>query len=82
MFECELSKPDMPAKWLKDYEPFTPREGIKITCDGAIHRLVIEAGILDDEADYTISVDNKSSKAMLLVEGRRPFCFWLLWLLT
>ncbi|XP_046554801.1 titin-like [Haliotis rubra] len=68
LFECELSKPDMEVQWLKDYEPFTPREGIKITSDGAIHRLEIEAGVVDDEADYTIKVNGKSSKAMLLVE--------------
>lgn len=68
--ECEVSKPNVPARWLKDGKVLEPSERYHLVVDGTIHKLEIPASELDDEADYTIEVRDKSSKAMVLVEGK------------
>ena len=69
--ECELSKPDVPVRWLKDGELLAASGRCKLIVDGCIHRLEMPQSAVDDEADYTIEVRDKSSKCMVLVEGER-----------
>lgn len=66
--ECELSKPDVPVRWLKDGE-LLASDRCKLIVDSCVHRLEMPQSVLDDEADYTIEVRDKSSKCMVLVEG-------------
>ncbi|KAK7507540.1 hypothetical protein BaRGS_00001475, partial [Batillaria attramentaria] len=66
--ECEVSKPNLKARWLKDGKEISPSDHCRLIVDGPVHRLEIPQASLDDEADYTIEVRDKSSKAMVLVE--------------
>ena len=66
---CEVSKPDRPARWLKDGQP-VDTDHCKLTVDDCVHKLEISQSVLDDEADYTIEISDKSSKCMVLVEGK------------
>jgi hypothetical protein len=73
--ECEVSKPNLTAQWLKDGQPLTPSDRCKTVVEGCIHRLEIPEAVLDDEADYSIQIRDKSSKCMVLVEGEeRVIC--------
>ncbi|KAK3083483.1 hypothetical protein FSP39_023775 [Pinctada imbricata] len=70
IFECELSKPDMPAKWFLDGKPLTEGDKYKMTVDGAVHRLQIDDIDGEDEGDYSIVVRGKKSEGELIVEGK------------
>lgn len=67
--ECEISKPNVKARWLKDGKEIKPDEGHHVIVDGTRHRLVLDAAELDDQAEYTIEVEGKTSAAKLTVEG-------------
>ncbi|ESO99764.1 hypothetical protein LOTGIDRAFT_141542, partial [Lottia gigantea] len=69
ILECEVSKADRAATWYRDGEEITPKDGVKLISDGTHHKLIIDSVTVDDEADYTVKIDDKSSKAMVLVEG-------------
>ncbi|KAJ8319891.1 hypothetical protein KUTeg_001478 [Tegillarca granosa] len=66
--ECEISKPNVKAKWLKDGKEIKPDKGHHVIVDGTRHRLVLDAAELDDQAEYTIEVEGKHSAAKLTVE--------------
>jgi hypothetical protein len=68
--ECELTKPNVKVKWLRDAKEFKPRYGCKKVVDGKRHRLIIDAAELEDGAEYTVSVNDKTSQASITVEGR------------
>ena len=67
--ECELSKEVDSVQWLKNGQPI--KRGIKydIVADGRVHRLVINEVDDEDDAEYTIVVKSKTSKANVYVEG-------------
>ncbi|GFO38541.1 titin, partial [Plakobranchus ocellatus] len=68
VLEVELSKPDFPVTWKRDGVTFKPGENSRVTVDGCIHRLEIDAAELEDEANYSLHADDKSCKALVLVE--------------
>lgn len=70
IMECELSKPDIPARWFKDGQEIIPSDHYRLSVDGNVHRLQVATAMLEDEADYSIEVKDKTCKAMVLVEGK------------
>lgn len=68
--ECELSKPDIPVKWLKDGEEITPADNITIVTDGYLQQLLIADASISDSAIYTCVCGNVSTQATLKVEGK------------
>lgn len=68
-FECELSKPDIVASWLRDGKPLPEGEKYKTVVEGPTHRLVISDVDGEDEGDYSIVVRGKKSEGELIVEG-------------
>ena len=69
-FECELSKPDIVASWLRDGKPLPEGEKYKTVVEGPTHRLVISDVDGEDEGDYSIVVRGKKSEGELIVEGK------------
>ncbi|ELT96014.1 hypothetical protein CAPTEDRAFT_69667, partial [Capitella teleta] len=67
--ECEISKSDMPATWLKSGHAITAGDKTEIIVDGTFHRLIIKDAKMDDQAEYTIQVADKTSQASVFVEG-------------
>ena len=74
MLECQLSKPDRTATWLKDGEEITSDKHVELSVDGVFQRLVIHNSVLDDEAEYTVRIGDESSSAPLWVEGVLCIC--------
>ena len=66
---CEVNKPNVKARWLKDNVEITPNENRQITVDGTVHKMTFPKVALDDEAEYTILIGDKKSSAVLFVEG-------------
>lgn len=66
---CEVNKPNVKARWFKDNVELKPSDILTLTVDGTTHSLTIPKADLEDEAEYTIKLENKSSTALLLVEG-------------
>jgi obscurin-RhoGEF protein len=67
---CEVNKPNKPAMWLRDGEQIVPGDGVEITVDGNIHKLLIRRASLDSEAEYTCMIGNVDTTTMLYVEGK------------
>ena len=70
VFECEISKPNLKAKWYqggteitKKMKRFTPEQ------DGAVHRLKIVEAELDDEKKYSCYIEDVKTAAKLTVKG-------------
>lgn len=68
--ECETSKPGVKVTWLKDGEDITLDERFKVISDGTIQKLIIPDASLDDEAQYTCTVGDKTTQAVLFIEGK------------
>lgn len=66
---CELSKPGIDVQWTRAGEPVKPSENVKITAAGVLHTLSIEKTTLEDEAEYSLSVGELTTRAELLVDG-------------
>ena len=75
--ECELNKPDVPVKWLRDGKELTPDDRVKFTVDQYLHQLVMTDVTLDDTAKYTCVCGDVSTEATLTVEGETPGVFSL-----
>ena len=67
--ECEVSKPDRKATWLKAGTVLEPSERIEIRVEGTKHYLTIKDAVMEDEAMYSIKVEEAESTGKLLVEG-------------
>ena len=67
--EVQVSKPDAEVTWFKDDIQIAPDEHHKIVAEGTIRRLSIDRASIDDEAEYSVKVADKVTKAMLWVEG-------------
>lgn len=67
--ECTVSRPDRPATWYKDGKKLEPSERVKITTKDKQHTLSVERVDAEDEAEYSIKVDQLTSKCTVLVEG-------------
>lgn len=68
--ECTINKPDAQSKWLKNGEEIVPSDHYDIVTDGTRHVLTIPEASVDDQAEYTVVIGEKSSTANLRVEGR------------
>jgi len=73
MFECEVTKPDARAQWLKD--GFDLQHGPKydIGVTGRSYRLTVRDVDDRDAGDYAIVVKGHRSEARLEVEARPEF---------
>ncbi|XP_023933258.1 titin isoform X1 [Lingula anatina] len=69
--QCEVNKPNMDAKWLKDGRPIKSGGRFKIIVDGTVHSLVIASAEQADEAQYSVKIDDKTSAALLSVEEEK-----------
>lgn len=67
-FICEINKPDCPAIWKKDGKPLPAEPRFEILVQGTEHSLIIRDVVLDDEADYTIVIEDATSTGGLFVE--------------
>ena len=67
--ECEVSKPNKPATWSKDGKPLEPSDRVQMFVDGTKHTLIVNNSILDDEAKYTITVEEAESTGNVTVQG-------------
>ncbi|KAH9498303.1 hypothetical protein Btru_006488 [Bulinus truncatus] len=65
---CKVNKSDVKARWFKDGAEIYPSENLILKVDGDTHTLTIPRANLEDEAEYTIKLEDKSSTALLLVE--------------
>lgn len=66
---CELSRCTTQAKWLKGNEILEESEKYVMSWDGRMCRLTVVNLNFDDEAEYSLIVDDKRTSAFLLVEG-------------
>lgn len=73
-FVCEVSKPGVPALWLKDGVAISEEDGFEFIADGCIHILKIPEATVDHDAVYTIKINGSKSIAKLFVEGRLLYC--------
>lgn len=70
VLECEVNKPDATATWSKDSQPISISDGYDIRHDKTRHSLHIDEAKPEDSAEYTITVEDKTSKAQLKVKGQ------------
>lgn len=64
-FECQLNKPNIKVKWLKDNKPLTTNDRIQSTIDSEnpqIHLLTIKNVDTKDAGTYTCAIDQPSGK--------------------
>ena len=74
ILECILSKdrPEDQVTWLFDGEPLViDQERVKVTKVGPIVKLVIDECQLTDEGRYQAEINGKTSKANVLVKGKK-----------
>ena len=64
-FECQLNKPNIKVKWLKDNKPLTTNDRIQPSIDSDnphIHLLTLKTIDAKDAGTYTCSIDQPSGK--------------------
>lgn len=66
---CELNKPDLPVKWLKNGKEFKPTDRIQFSVDQYLHQLVITEVTLEDAAKYRCVCKDVSTTCTIKVEG-------------
>ena len=69
--QCELSKLNQKVTWLKNGKALTFKEKnrYKITADGAKHTLVIPKADLEDNAEFTCSLNDVKTQGKITVKG-------------
>ena len=65
VFECEISKPDLTVKWIKDGQTIDASEKYRISSSGNIYKLLVIGAGHKDEGEYTILVKGLTSAAKL-----------------
>lgn len=68
-FSCELNRPNVPVKWLKNGQEITPEMGYEVQSDGQKHTLVIPQSKLDDATVYTVVAGDIKADSTLTVDG-------------
>ncbi|CAF4406429.1 unnamed protein product, partial [Adineta steineri] len=64
-FECQLNKPNIKVKWLKDNKPLTSNDRIQPSVDtdnAHIHLLTLKTIDLKDAGTYTCAIDPPQGK--------------------
>ena len=69
MFECEIDKEGLTARWLKDGKKLPSLNQYSPKSDGKVHRLTIKDCTLEDEAYFTCVVGERKTSASLRVKG-------------
>ena len=67
-FTCEVNKPNCSAVWKKDGRPLPVGDKFEPKVKDTVHTLTIRNATIEDEADYTISVEDVTSTGGLFVE--------------
>ena len=67
---CELTKPDVPVKWLKNGKEIKPDDRVKFSVDKNQHQLVVADVSLSDADKYTCVCGDVSTDCTIKVEGR------------
>ena len=70
VFECEVSKSNARAIWIKDGNDIISDRKYDITVQGNSHRLTIRNVDSTDAGDYTINIKGHRSAARLEVEAK------------
>lgn len=68
--DCELNKPYIPVKWLKDGEDLAVTDRVNPVMDGYTQYLKFQDLTLEDGASYTCVFKDISTEGKLTVEGR------------
>lgn len=74
VLECVVSKEGLKASWQKNGKALPVDNRIKVTADKDTYRLTITSAMVEDKADYTVKVADKSSTAKVFVEGQHSNC--------
>lgn len=74
VLECVVSKEGMKASWQKNGKALPVDNRIKVTGDKDTYRLTITSAMVEDKAEYTVKVADKSSTAKVFVEGQHSKC--------
>ena len=72
-FECEITKEDARAHWLKDGHEIYPDKKYDIECEGRYYCLTVNNIDSEDAGDYGIVVKGHRSEAKLQVEAQPIF---------
>lgn len=70
VFECVLSSDNVRVTWLKDGVELTPEDDYEFESEKKRHLLIVPEAAPDHHGEYTIIVGEKSSSALLEVEGK------------
>lgn len=76
VLECVLTKdrPDDQVTWSFDGEPLViDNERIKMSKDGPSVKLIIDECQLTDEGRYQAEINGKTTKANVIVKGKKSF---------
>ena len=68
-FACEVSKPNQEAEWFKNGNKIKSNGRVEIQMEDSKHSLIIRDAVTKDEAEYTITIKDKSTSGTLFVEG-------------
>lgn len=74
VLECVVSKEGLKASWQKNGKALPVDNRIKVTADKDTYRLTITSAMVEDKAEYTVKVADKSSTAKVFVEGQYSNC--------
>ena len=69
VFTCEVSKPDLAAKWSHDDKDISEEDGYDITATGKTHTLSLEEVEVADAGKYKVKIKDKESTGKLKVQG-------------
>ena len=69
LLECELNKPNIPVRWLKNGEELQPSDRIQIKSDNFVHQLIIDNATIEDGGTYTCVCGSVSTDATLTIDG-------------
>ena len=78
VFECELSKPDVKSKWLKDGKEVPKHFRLIKSTDNFKQLLTIKNAELGDAGQYQCLADSASSTAVLRVKGLMIISFYFI----
>lgn len=67
--ECEINKPGLKPTWKVDGSKVSASERIQLLSEGNVHKLIIKEADLDDENVYTVTFDDATSTASVIVDG-------------
>ena len=66
--QCEVSKPNLPVRWLKDGRPVDETAKIKMRSSDTQYSLLIHDANHDDKGEYTVLVKGITSSAKLAIQ--------------